>query len=79
MRASKANKDRNTIYSSKTVGILKKYYLICRPKVFLFECKSGRKYSRISVAKVLEKAVKRDIILKYVTIHTLRHFFVTLC
>lgn len=78
IRNSKGYKDRQVPISNKTIEMLREYYKMYRPKIWLFEGqKSGEKYSEESLAKVLKHAVNKAKIRKPVTLHWLRHSYAT--
>ena len=78
IRNTKGYKDRQVPISDKTIEMLREYYKMYRPKVWLFEGqKSGEKYSEESLAKVLKHAVNKANIRKPVTLHWLRHSYAT--
>ena len=74
---SKGNKDRYTLLSTKTLEILRKYFVEYKPKIWLFEGQSGEQYSSRSIQNILRAAVAKTNIKKKVTPHTLRHSFAT--
>ncbi len=73
----KGKKDRYTLLGTKTLEILRKYFLQYKPKVWLFEGANGEQYSRRSIGHILEASVDKTGIKKRVTVHTLRHSFAT--
>jgi len=77
IRNAKGNKDRNTILSATTIALLRKYYLLYKPKEFLFEGQSGGQYSEKSVQNIIKNALKLAKITKSSSTHTLRHSFAT--
>lgn len=77
VRGGKGQKDRMTILSEKVLADLRKYFKEWKPKVYLFEGPSGKKYGRSSVSKILENAALTAGIQKKVTPHMLRHSFAT--
>ncbi|MBN1337714.1 MAG: site-specific integrase [Bacteroidales bacterium] len=78
VRNAKGKKDRVVPLSDKIIKLLREYYLVCRPKYWLFEGqRSEEKYSEESIAKVLRKSVRKANITKPVTLHWLRHSFAT--
>ena len=77
VRSGKGNKDRITLLSESVLQNLRSYYKIWKPKVYLFEGKSGIKYSGTSVAKIIKNAATKAKINKTVTPHMLRHSFAT--
>jgi site-specific recombinase XerD len=74
---SKGKKDRYTLLSTKTLEILRKYFVEYKPKTLLFEGLNGEKYSSRSIQSILKMAVAKTTIQKQVTVHTLRHSFAT--
>ena len=74
---SKGKKDRYTVLSSKTLALLRVYFLEYKPKVYLFEGQTGERYSSSSIQNILKSAVSKAKIQKRVTVHTLRHSFAT--
>lgn len=77
VREGKGRKDRTTVLGPTTIDLLRKYYLAFRPKVYLFEGRSGIPYSSKSVSNILKSALHRAGIKKPATPHTLRHSFAT--
>ncbi len=77
VRDAKGRKDRTTILSETTLQLLRKYFLICKPKMYLFEGGQAKPYSSKSVQKILHAALKKARITKPATPHTLRHSFAT--
>jgi site-specific recombinase XerD len=73
----KGKKDRITLLSNNTLTDLRKYFLIYKPKIYLFEGKHGKKYSPQSVLKIVKESAKKANIKKNVTPHMLRHSFAT--
>jgi len=74
---SKGKKDRYTILSPKTLGILRAYFLEYRPKEYLFEGPTEAKYSARSIQVIFHRAAQAAKITKKVSVHTLRHSFAT--
>ncbi len=77
VREGKGKKDRTTVLAQTTLELLRKYYLIYQPKVYLFEGGPGIPYSAKSVSHILKQALERAGIKKHATPHTLRHSFAT--
>ncbi len=77
IRNAKGKKDRNTILSNTTIALLRKYYLLYKPKEFLFEGQQGGRYSEKSVQNIVKQALKLANINKPCSTHTLRHSFAT--
>ena len=78
IRQSKGKKDRITPLSPKILELLRAYYALYKPKVFLFEGqKSGSIYSEQSLQHVLKQALAKANIKKPVSLHWLRHSYAT--
>lgn len=75
----KGAKDRYTLLSEAVLQELRAYWLIYRPKVYLFNgAKEGRPLSVRSIQKLVQKALTRlGLQHKYYSVHTLRHCFAT--
>jgi integrase/recombinase XerD len=78
IRHSKGYKDRQVPISDKTIDMLREYYKMFRPKIWLFEGqKIAEKYSERSLEQILKKALLKARIAKPVTLHWLRHSYAT--
>lgn len=77
VRDAKGNKDRTTILCETTLQLLRKYYLMYKPKEYLFEGYGGGLYSSKSVQNILHKSLAQAKIFKPASPHTLRHSFAT--
>lgn len=78
IRNSKGYKDRQAPISDKTIEMLREYYKMYRPKIWLFEGqKIAEKYSERSLEQILKKALLKARIVKPVTLHWLRHSYAT--
>ena len=78
IKQSKGKKDRIVPLSDTLLDMLRSYYKIHRPVVWLFEGQQeGRKYSERSLELVLKKSIKLVGINKPVTLHWLRHSYAT--
>ncbi|AZQ65390.1 recombinase [Flammeovirga pectinis] len=73
----KGNKDRQTILSQKALEILREYFKIFKPKVYLFEGPKQKRYSMSSVQNIFKRAKVIAKMNKPATVHTLRHSFAT--
>jgi len=75
----KGNKDRYTLLSAQLLEKLRKYWLTCRPKPWLFP--SGRNTKTpihvTTIQKAFYQSKKKAHITKPVSVHTLRHSFAT--
>jgi len=75
---AKGKKDRVVPISDKVIIMLREYYTIYKPKIWLFEGQPlGEQYSETSLQKVLKMALEASKILKPVTLHWLRHSYAT--
>lgn len=75
---AKGKKDRVIPISDKTISILREYYKLYRPKIWMFEGQTaGEQYSETSLQEVLKHAVNKAGIRKPVTLHWLRHSYAT--
>jgi integrase/recombinase XerD len=71
---AKGKKDRVIPISDKVIVMLREYYKIYRPRIWLFEGQEpGTKFSETSLQKVLKHALDQAKIKKPVTLHWLRH------
>jgi site-specific recombinase XerD len=75
----KGAKDRYTIMSQQVLLELRAYYLIYKPKEYLFNgFRPGKRYSVRSIQHLMQKAlIKTGMENKNYTIHTIRHSFAT--
>lgn len=75
---AKGKKDRVVPISDKVIEMLREYYKVYKPKIWLFEGqKQGEKYSEKSIQSVLKQALENARISKPVTLHWLRHSYAT--
>ena len=74
----KGKKTREVPVSQALIDQLRKYYLKCRPKTWLFESHiAGTQYSETSIGNVVKSAAVKAGIKKNVSPHILRHSFAT--
>jgi integrase/recombinase XerD len=75
----KGCKDRFTILSEQVLLELRAYYIIYKPKEYLFNgYRPGKRYSVRSIQHLMQKAlIKTGLENKNYTIHTIRHSFAT--
>jgi len=73
----KGKKDRYTLLSGKALEVLRAYFKVYKPKIWLFEGQGGEQYAGRSIQNILKTAVSQTDIKKRVTVHTLRHSFAT--
>lgn len=78
IRQAKGKKDRIAPLSQKTIVLLREYYKVYRPKVWLFEGQQvGEPYDERSLQQVMRRAVSVAGIQKPATLHWLRHSYAT--
>ena len=77
IKGAKGKKDRNSLLSEKLLVYLRKYFLMYKPKVWLFEGQYGGQYSDSSIQAIFREACNAAKITKKATVHTLRHSFAT--
>lgn len=73
----KGKKDRYTLLGKKTLEVLRKYFQLYKPRIFIFEGAEGKEYSKSSISQILKASVLKAGIKKRVSVHTLRHSFAT--
>lgn len=75
----KGAKDRFTILSQQVLMELRAYYLIYKPKEYLFNgYQPGKRYSMRSIQHLMQKAlIKIGLDSKNYSVHTIRHSFAT--
>ncbi|UKM63474.1 site-specific integrase [Flavobacteriaceae bacterium GSB9] len=75
---AKGNKDRYTVLNKSVLDDLRKYFLIYKPRTYLFENpNTNQRYSSSSVLQIVVKAAQNAGIKERVTPHMLRHSFAT--
>lgn len=74
---AKGKKDRYTNLPETVLQLLRTYYKIYKPKVWLFEGQYGGQYATRSVQAVFKTAMKKAGIKKSIGIHGLRHSYAT--
>jgi integrase/recombinase XerD len=78
LKNSKGKKDRIVPLSPKILEMLREYYLVFKPKNYLFEGQTaGNPYDNRSLQQVLKQALTKVGITKPVTLHWLRHSYAT--
>jgi integrase/recombinase XerD len=78
IKQAKGFKDRIAPLSDKTIKMLRDYYILYKPKTYLFEGQeAGMPYCARSLQQVLKHALHECKISKPVTLHWLRHSFAT--
>jgi integrase/recombinase XerD len=78
LKNSKGKKDRIVPLSPKILELLREYYIVFKPKIYLFEGQNtGQPYDARSLQQVLKQALQKTGIKKPVTLHWLRHSYAT--
>ena len=78
LKNAKGKKDRIVPLSPKILDLLRDYYKINKPRLYLFEGqKAGEKYDARSLQQILKQALLKAGITKPVTLHWLRHSYAT--
>ncbi|KAB2878680.1 tyrosine-type recombinase/integrase [bacterium] len=78
IKQAKGRKDRIAPISEKVIEMLREYYKMYKPNVWLFEGQnSGEQYSEKSLQNVLKQSLEKVQIKKPVTLHWLRHSYAT--
>lgn len=72
---AKGRNDRYVMLSPKLLDLLREYFVVYKPKKYLFAGQFGDNYSARSIQQIFNKAVKLAGIKKRVTVHSLRHSF----
>jgi site-specific recombinase XerD len=63
--------------SNSLLLLLREYYKIYQPKLFLFEGEKGNQYSARSVQNIFRNGLDKAGINKKYSVHTLRHSYAT--
>ncbi|MBC7488478.1 MAG: site-specific integrase [Cytophagaceae bacterium] len=77
VKSAKGQKDRMTLLSEKVLVYLRDYFLMYKPREYLFEGQMGGAYAARSVQEIFQKACVKASIKKKASLHTLRHSFAT--
>jgi site-specific recombinase XerD len=77
VRGGKGKKDRTTLLADELLILLRKYFVIYKPKVWLFEGKDEGQYSKRGIQKIFYDTLRKAKIDKKASVHTLRHSFAT--
>jgi integrase/recombinase XerD len=77
IRGAKGKKDRYVQLSPSILDMLRSYYNKEKPVTWLFEGRSGMKYSAESISQVIKSAARKANINKRVYPHILRHSYAT--
>jgi integrase len=68
---------RSGLLSVRLLEVLREYFIIHKPKIWLFEGAIRGQYSVGSIQTIMRDSVRKAGIKKKVSIHTLRHSFAT--
>lgn len=77
IKSAKGRKDRFVPISPTMIYLLRKYFSLYNPKLYLFEGQKNATYSATSARQVLKRALNKTNIKKNITLHTLRHSYAT--
>ncbi len=78
LKNSKGKKDRIVPLSPKILEMLRDYYKVYKPTVYLFEGRTtGLQYDARSLQLIIKQALQKTGITKPVTLHWLRHSYAT--
>ena len=78
IRQAKGRKDRVAPLSEKILELLRQYYNVYKPNVWLFEGQDKKsQYDERSLQQVLKQSIEKANIKKPVTLHWLRHSYAT--
>ena len=77
IEGAKGKKDRYVPLPETTLGELRTYYRVYKPKEYLLEGRYGGMYSKGSLQAVFKKAMQKAGIHKKIGIHGLRHSYAT--
>jgi integrase/recombinase XerD len=78
VKQAKGKKDRIVPISDRVIALLRDYYKMYKPKMWLFEGHTpGQQFSPKSLQSVLKVALAKSGIKKPVTLHWLRHSYAT--
>ena len=76
VNSGKGSKDRYTVLSHRILKELRRYFIMCKPKDYLFNGqKKGSQMSKGALRHALDTAVKRSGLKRKVNPHLLRHCF----
>lgn len=78
VRGAKGRKDRYTMLSETVLEVLREYWRDYKPEIWLFPGVNEKRHLTVrTVQKIFENACKKVLIMKDVTVHSLRHSFAT--
>jgi integrase/recombinase XerD len=77
IRQAKGKKDRIVPLSEKVLVMLRDYYVVYKPSLWLFEGQNKGPYDERSLSNVLKQALAKTTIKKPVSLHWLRHSYAT--
>ena len=74
---AKGKKDRIVPLAPSALELLRTYYLMYRPNIYLFNGSDDLRYSKTSLQKVFRENIQKARIRKKCSLHTLRHSYAT--
>jgi site-specific recombinase XerD len=77
IKSAKGKKDRYVPLPDSVLPLMRKYYLMFKPKEYLLEGQFGGAYSKMSVQTVFRNAMQKAKIYKKIGVHGLRHSYAT--
>ena len=77
IRGAKGKKDRYVQLADSTLKLLREYYKMEKPEVWVYEGREKKQYSATSIVNDVKNAARRAKIKKRVYPHILRHSFAT--
>jgi integrase/recombinase XerD len=78
IRNAKGKKDRYIPISDNIIGMLREYYKLYKPKIWLFEGQNAaEQYSEQSLQSIMKQTLAKSGIRKKATLHWLRHSYAT--
>lgn len=73
IKQAKGMKDRVTMLDDGLLSVLREYFLIYKPNLYLFNGATGQKYSVRSIQQVVKKCAEKSGIKKNISSHSMRH------
>lgn len=77
LKQAKGKKDRQVMLSERLLVMMRAYYKVYQPKIWMFEGHAGEQYSPRSISKVMQQCKAKAHVNKKGSIHAMRHSFAT--